>query len=125
VVPFGGLFSLERDRVKYSDKLKDPRWQRKRLEVMDRDGWACLCCGDNASMLHVHHKEYHGNPWDACMDSLETLCEKCHEARSSFNKTAMAADSGTVLNFIDGVFELDLDGLIAVGSIVANHRKKK
>jgi hypothetical protein len=72
--------------VKYSEKLKDPRWQRKRLEVLSRDCWACLACGDKTQTLQVHHKEYHGDPWDAGMDSLETLCESCHELRSNVNK---------------------------------------
>ena len=25
----------------YVEKLKDPRWQRKRLEIMQRDGFRC------------------------------------------------------------------------------------
>jgi hypothetical protein len=37
--------------MKYSDKLKDPRWQKKRLEVFERDGWCCQCCGDSESPL--------------------------------------------------------------------------
>jgi hypothetical protein len=84
------FFTLERDLVKYSEKLKDPRWQRKRLEVLSRDGWACMACADKTSTLQVHHKFYSGNPWDAPMDGLETLCEKCHEWRTLFNKSMMA-----------------------------------
>ena len=65
----------------YSEKLKDPRWQKKRLEILERDGWACQICGDSENPLHVHHRIYiKGNaPWDYDADSLVTLCEVCHE----------------------------------------------
>lgn len=79
--------------MKYSEKLKDPRWQRKRLEILQRDDWACQCCRDKASTLQVHHKQYHGNPWDAPDDSLETLCEECHANRTSLNKLFLGLDS--------------------------------
>lgn len=63
----------------YSEKLKDPRWQKKRLEILSRDNWACFWCGDTQTTLHVHHLIYEGkNPWDACDDTLMTLCEDCH-----------------------------------------------
>ena len=63
-----------------SDAYKDPRWQRVRLEVMERDGWACVACLDKTSTLHVHHKDYHGELWDTPLDMLQTLCESCHAA---------------------------------------------
>lgn len=64
----------------YSEKLKDPRWQKKRLEILERDSWACVYCGDTKSTLHVHHEIYEGrNPWDTPGYCLSTLCEECHE----------------------------------------------
>lgn len=65
----------------YQDKLKDPRWQRKRLEILSRDGWRCTCCGDADSTLHVHHGLYarHAEPWEYPDNVLWTLCESCHE----------------------------------------------
>jgi len=84
--------------MKYSEKLRDPRWQRKRLEVMERDKFTCLACDDTKSTLNVHHMQYHGDPWDAPMGALETLCEKCHETRSQLNKLFMLQDSRTVVN---------------------------
>ena len=63
----------------YQEKLKDPRWQKKRLEILQRDGFACTYCGDTRSTLHVHHVDYVGeNPWDAPEDCLISLCEDCH-----------------------------------------------
>jgi hypothetical protein len=65
----------------YSEKLKDPRWQKKRLEILQRDEWICQNCGDDESTLHVHHKWYEpGNePWDYPPEALITLCEDCHQ----------------------------------------------
>lgn len=66
--------------VPYAEKLKDPRWQRKRLEVLSSDNFTCTCCGSTDIELHVHHFEYakSGNPWDADLGDMCTLCKDCH-----------------------------------------------
>lgn len=68
----------------YGEKLKDPRWQKRRLEILERDGWACCSCGSPNKTLHVHHRWYESGaePWDAPPAALVTLCEGCHEAES-------------------------------------------
>ena len=65
----------------YLEKLKDPRWQRKRLEIMQRDEFSCNFCGDDSATLNVHHCYYgkNRNPWDYSNDHLITLCEACHK----------------------------------------------
>jgi len=64
----------------YSDLLKDPRWQKKRLEIMERDKFKCCDCCDGDIELHVHHKVYikGNNPWEYPDDLLVTLCKDCH-----------------------------------------------
>lgn len=64
----------------YLNNLKDPRWQRVRLEVFQRDGWRCTRCGSGEKTLHVHHKRYLPGrwPWEYPTDLLATLCEVCH-----------------------------------------------
>lgn len=64
----------------YAEKLRDPRWQKKRLQVFERDNWACVLCGDKGRTLNVHHLEYMGDPWNAPLDKLKTLCQHCHAA---------------------------------------------
>ena len=66
--------------MNYSEKLKDPRWQKKRLEIFDRDEWCCKKCFDGSSTLCVHHFRYIPGvePWDYPSEFLITLCEKCH-----------------------------------------------
>lgn len=71
--------------MKYIEKLKDPRWQKKRLEVFEREGWHCNLCLDPNTTLHVHHKSYHGDPWETPLDELVAYCEHCH-AIIEFNK---------------------------------------
>lgn len=64
----------------YSEKLKDPRWQKKRLKVLERDDFTCQVCGDDKKTLHVHHKKYSAkNPYDEPMQNLLTLCCYCHQ----------------------------------------------
>lgn len=64
----------------YAEKLKDPRWQKKRLEIMNRDRFACRGCGDEESHLNVHHCYYLPGkmPWEYPDCDLITLCEDCH-----------------------------------------------
>lgn len=62
----------------YSDKLLDPKWQRKRLEILQRDNFTCDKCGDTETTLHVHHLKYTKEPWDAPNKDLQTLCNDCH-----------------------------------------------
>ena len=71
--------------AKYSEKLKDPRWQKKRLKILERDEWHCQKCFDDESTLVVHHRLYLPNaePWDYPDELLITLCESCHEYEGS------------------------------------------
>lgn len=62
----------------YKEKLLDPRWQKKRLLIFNRDKFTCQLCGDNKNTLHVHHKKYYGEPWDVGNLDLITLCCHCH-----------------------------------------------
>ncbi len=68
----------------YAEKLKDPRWQRKRLEILSRDNFSCTCCGDIKSTLNVHHFKYKGEPWEVDNSLLITFCEVCHFAHEFY-----------------------------------------
>ena len=65
----------------YAEKLKDPRWQKKRLEIFERDRFRCVVCFSAHKTLHVHHGYYRGgaDPWDYEDETLSTLCEDCHQ----------------------------------------------
>lgn len=66
---------------KYGDLLRMPQWQRKRLEIMDRDNFQCLMCDDNMNTLHVHHTVYIKDrlPWEYADETLMTVCDYCHD----------------------------------------------
>jgi hypothetical protein len=68
-------------KLSYSQKLLDPRWQKKRLEVLDAAEFQCEICGDSKSTLHVHHKQYiKGHEvWEYEREQLACLCETCHQ----------------------------------------------
>jgi len=80
-----GLAGMVKQRgfMTYSDLLKDPRWQKKRLEIFMRDGWKCRECGRNDLELQVHHEKYFGDPWEIPNKFLKTVCFKCHACIST------------------------------------------
>ena len=64
----------------YADKLRDPRWQKLRLEILQRDNFTCLACCLKENELHVHHLRYaRGNPWESAHEDLVSLCKRCHK----------------------------------------------
>jgi hypothetical protein len=67
-------------QMTYEEKLKHPLWQKKRLEILNRDKWKCKLCKDSETTLHVHHIDYESksNPWDVSSKNLVTLCQHCH-----------------------------------------------
>lgn len=95
----------------YSDKLKDPRWQKKRLEILERDGWKCSMCGDADSTLTIHHKYYIYNrePWEYSNETLITLCLDCHESETE--RKYIISDFAKVLLSM-GFTNMDLEELL-------------
>ena len=68
----------------YRQKLRDPRWQKVRLTVFERDEWRCQrpdCHSPEHTPLAVHHKNYISgrDPWDYPLTDLITFCEPCHD----------------------------------------------
>lgn len=65
----------------YSEKLRDPRWQKRRLEIMQRDSFRCRNCTDDTTTLNVDHRIYRKRlePWEYVDADLWTLCEVCHK----------------------------------------------
>jgi hypothetical protein len=69
----------------YNEQLRDPRWQRKRLEALSASDWQCSRCHNDRRTLHVHHLEYRPvPPWEYALSELEVLCDKCHREVHGF-----------------------------------------
>lgn len=68
----------------YTELFKDPRWQKMRLKILERDEFHCQICGDGESTLHVHHRYYESGckPWEYEESALVTLCEECHQSET-------------------------------------------
>lgn len=66
----------------YGQKLKDPRWQKRRLQVLEYAGWRCQLCGAKDRELHCHHSYYSRgkNPWQYAKGAIIALCVVCHDA---------------------------------------------
>ncbi|HOY33472.1 MAG TPA: HNH endonuclease [Bacteroidales bacterium] len=64
----------------YAEQLKSPKWQKKRLNIMERDQFRCQDCGSIDDQLHVHHLFYlqGKKAWDYPDEFYITLCDKCH-----------------------------------------------
>jgi len=77
-------------KLEYGQLLSFPQWQKKRKQILLRDGKKCRFCGSTNS-LQVHHRQYHvlksiGQfklPWKYDSKYLITLCQKCHSAGHS------------------------------------------
>ncbi len=95
----------------YAEKLKDPRWQKKRLEVMQRDEFTCQCCKQKNKTLHIHHKTYEFgcDPWDYEDYNFITLCQACH-TEEEYQK--LIFNSTIKFLLINGVNYYDLVGLL-------------
>ena len=66
-------------KEEYAKALQHPKWQRKRLKIMERDKWRCKDCGNTEAQLHVHHLHYSCKfPWQELNTNLITLCNSCH-----------------------------------------------
>jgi len=72
----------------YTQKLRDPRWQKKRLIILERDQFRCVICNDNKEELQVHHKRYFRGlePWEYEDVYLESLCSTCHFITTYYNR---------------------------------------
>lgn len=72
-------------RMTYAEQLKHPKWQKRRLEILDRAKFRCESCEDSETTLHVHHKRYRKGAmaWEYSDQELIALCEDCHESEHS------------------------------------------
>jgi len=98
---------------KWSSAFRDSRWQKLRLEIMERDGWTCKSCGASGKgvTLNVHHAYYESGkaPWEYPADTLVTWCEDCHEKRHSTQKELLVLLSKKTIKCLSDVLEVCKD----------------
>ena len=60
------------------DKPNLTRWRRVRLQVLDRDGWACVRCGRKGRIEVDHKKPLEEGGEMYSLSNLAALCRGCH-----------------------------------------------
>lgn len=75
----------------YKSQYLHPKWQKRRLEMLEYASFQCQECEDTETTLHVHHKCYvkGRDIWDYSDDELIVLCDECHK-HEHFKKDALA-----------------------------------
>ncbi len=63
------------------EDYKNPKWQKKRLEVLSKYKFKCEDCGSTTKTLHVHHILYRKGRkvWEYDEDEFLALCADCHD----------------------------------------------
>lgn len=104
--------------LSYIEQLSHPNWQKKRLEIFDRDKWSCQICGNTENQLHAHHIVYLKDYlcWEYPDSFIITLCNKCHSNPDIINHITLTAiyifngilklcnnDINELLNSFDGI----------------------
>lgn len=107
--------------MSYAEQLKKPQWQKKRLEILERDKWTCQMCGDTEATLTVHHKSYKMvdgkfvDIWDYDNCDLTTLCELCHSKEElelkgvkncSYFELREACENAETMKYATALFEV-------------------
>jgi 5-methylcytosine-specific restriction endonuclease McrA len=89
-----GVYVLEEDRQTYEHdrKIPDP----VRVAVLQRDGFKCVQCGWNRSMLspedprkmlELHHVKHHIHKGENTAENLITLCNVHHDEEHRRNRS--------------------------------------
>ena len=65
------------------------KWQKLRIQILDRDGWVCVSCNRPAHTVdHIIPRVRGGDMWSP--DNLQSMCKSCNSAKGGrfFNSTA-------------------------------------
>lgn len=82
-----GVYVLEEDRQTYEHDRAIP--DSIRVAVLERDGFKCVECGwnrtmlspdDPRKMLELHHRQHHKDKGENSIENLVTLCNVHHDA---------------------------------------------
>ena len=110
----------------YTELLRHPFWQKKRLDIFQRDKFTCQKCSDTLSNLQVHHVYYLPNtaPWEYPSSALITLCEFCH-AKAEFPKWMWTKGRAALLR-LGLTFEDQREVIeLILGKVKDNHYKQE
>lgn len=117
-------------KKEYLAALASPQWQKKRLEIMQRDNFTCQFCGCKDRTLHIHHKVYEKGkkPWEYEDKDLITLCDRCHEyitdeKNSLYENFTNTRDCFRKFGFSDSIFNAILCGFCSFFESIKEQEK--
>jgi 5-methylcytosine-specific restriction protein A len=75
---------MRKDHVRHSKRVTSTkRWQAIRHAVLERDGWACVKCGDRRRLECDHIKPVRTHPALAFdPGNVQCLCASCHTKKT-------------------------------------------
>lgn len=79
-----GLSKRRQDYQNHSAKvIRSPRWKALRMQALDRDGWACVDCGERRRLEVDHVLPVRDRPeLSFVLGNLQTLCGRCHARKT-------------------------------------------
>lgn len=96
---------IRSESMTYQDQIKSPKWQKKRLEVLNLNRFKCEECQSESQQLHVHHTYYRKGRkiWEYDNVELKCLCEDCHSKTHDLNDKILQS-----LGFLEVIADLSL-----------------
>lgn len=78
---------MNRKRAEYASYSKKvcrgQRWKALRLQVLERDGWACVECGSHIRLEIDHIEPVRDRPdLSYSLGNLQALCGRCHSRKT-------------------------------------------
>jgi len=88
--------------MSYGEQLAYSEWNKKRMEIWQRDGHKCVGCGSKSNLV-VHHKEYRSGifAWEYPNDCLVTLCKDCHSKEHKTEEMPKASTGMSIEGKVD------------------------
>ena len=73
-------------------KVNQRQWRKRRLQILDRDGWVCAHCSKHGKMEvdHIKPLDDGGEMYDA--SNLQSLCASCHWEKSRSERRGREPD---------------------------------
>ena len=101
----------------FRKQLKDPRWEKRRIELLENVQWRCQLCGNQKEELHVHHSYYEKGkaPWDYPNAPQIVLCHTCDAERTHKPDFMKYHEARFVFEFIGENLEKIATDLAIVG----------
>jgi hypothetical protein len=92
----------------YSEQIKHPKWQKRRLQIMEKAGFRCENCGTDEVTLNVHHILYRDGYiiWEYADEDLVCLCEDCHGIAHEIIKNEQADTSTDSEEYLKHIYDV-------------------